>query len=119
MKNFFAFILAFIIIAGAAACSGGDEGNPAGTADDSTAQETTDGTVRTNLPADLNYDGRTFSLLSSDYNQYHFTTVEEMNGDVLNDAIYNMEFAVEGQLNIEIEEDSMEVNSLNRSFAGF
>ena len=118
MKKIIAFILVFILSAGAGACSGGDNDKPAGTNADLTVGETADDTVRPNLPNDLNYDGRVFSLLSSDYNQYHITTVEEMNGDVLNDAIYNMEFAVEGMLNIEIAEDSQDVNTVNNTVAG-
>lgn len=118
MKKLLALLLIFLILAGAA-CSGTDSDSPSGDITTATETETDDGIARTALPSDLNYDGRVFTLLSSNYNQYHTSTVEEMNGDVLNDAIYNMEFAVEGLLNIEIKEDNMDVGQLNSAVAGY
>lgn len=87
------------------------------TVTDTTVTETAtdDGIVRTNLPSNLNYDGRTFTLLSSNYNKYHITTVEEMTGDVLDDAIYNMELAVESKLNVDIKEITEDVHQLNKT----
>lgn len=120
MNKFIALFLAILTIAAAAACAKTDAADPdTGTTAADTEAETTDGIARTNLPDDLSYDGRLFTLLSSNYNQYHTSTVEEMNGDVLNDAIYSMELAVEGRLNVEIKEDNMDVGQLNKAVSGY
>lgn len=89
----------------------------------STSQETTDTHTNTNtdtteqivetekrpdLPEELTFDGRTFHLLSSYYNDYCKITREEANGEALNDAIYNMELNTEDRLNIEFIEDQQE-----------
>lgn len=89
----------------------------------STSQETTDTHTNTNtdtteqtvetekrpdLPEELSFDGRTFHLLSSYYNDYCKITREEANGEALNDAIYNMELNTEDRLNIEFIEDQQE-----------
>lgn len=119
MKKFIALLIAMLTVAGAAACAGTDTGSAGDTVSAVAETETDDGSAHTALPAGLNYDGRTFALLSSNYNEYHTSTVEELTGNVLNDAIYNMEFAVEGLLNVDIREDSMDVGQLNKAVAGY
>ncbi|MHB1153335.1 MAG: hypothetical protein ACYCWE_06205 [Eubacteriales bacterium] len=119
MKKLIALLLAILTLVAAIACAETEAPEGSDTTATVTEAETDDGIAHTNLPSDLNYEGRTFTLLSSNYNQYHTSTVEEMNGDVLNDAIYNMEFAVEGLLNIEIKEDNVDVGQLNKAVSGY
>lgn len=82
--------------------------------------ETTDTTAQTeavetekhpDLPEELTFDGMTFNLLSSYYNDYCHITREEANGEVLNDAIYNMEINTEDRLDIEFVEDKQQYNA--------
>ncbi len=63
------------------------------------------------LPADLDFGGVDFNLLSSYYNDYCKITKEEANGEVLNDAIYDMEIRTEERLNVNILEDQQEYNA--------
>ncbi len=66
---------------------------------------------RPELPEELTYDGLTFNLLTSYYNDYCHITREEANGEVLNDAIYNMEINTEDRLDIEIVEDKQQYHA--------
>ncbi len=71
---------------------------------DSGENETeTEKTVSQTLPADLNYDGASFGMISGDeYNGACF--VAELNGERLNDAVYEAELAVEALLNVTVTE---------------
>ncbi|MBQ4606156.1 MAG: hypothetical protein IJB15_05590 [Clostridia bacterium] len=60
------------------------------------------------LPEDLTFDGRDFHLLSSYYNDYCKITKEEATGEVLNDAIYDMEIRTEERLDVNFIEDQRE-----------
>jgi hypothetical protein len=69
--------------------------------------ETADGETRAmhNLPADLKFDGAVFNVLYPEwqgYKYYFFAT--ELNGDVMNDAIYARKTNVEETLDVEITE---------------
>ena len=66
------------------------------------------------LPEDLTYDGIDFNLLSSYYNDYCKITKEEATGEVLNDAIYDMEIRTEERLGVNILEDQREYNEAIR-----
>ncbi len=63
------------------------------------------------LPADLDFGGTDFHLLSSYYNDYCKITKEEATGEVLNDAIYDMEIRTEERLNVNFIEDQQEYNT--------
>ena len=70
-------------------------------ADTTPAQTETVETERTPaLPEDLTFDGTDFNLLSSYYNDYCKITKEEATGEVLNDAIYDMEIRTEERISI-------------------
>ncbi|MBQ7719024.1 MAG: hypothetical protein IJT56_00440 [Clostridia bacterium] len=59
------------------------------------------------LPDDLDFGGQTFTYLTRDSGTLHTNfLVEELNGDVLNDAMFNCNLEVERQLNIEFVEVS-------------
>ena len=61
-------------------------------------------TVNDDLPADLKLEGRTVTFLSRGREQNaHEIHVEEMTGEVVNDAIFQREIAVEDRLDCKIE----------------
>ena len=61
-------------------------------------------TVNDDLPADLKLEGRTVTFLSRGREQnVHEIHVEEMTGEVVNDAIFQREIAVEDRLDCKIE----------------
>ena len=61
-------------------------------------------TVNDDLPADLKLGGLTVTFLSRGREQNaHEITAEEMNGEVVNDAVFNREIAVEERLECNIE----------------
>ena len=85
------------------------------TADTAPAQTETVETERIPaLPEDLTFDGTDFNLLSSYYNDYCKITKEEATGEVLNDAIYDMEIRTEERLGVNILEDQREYNEAIR-----
>lgn len=60
--------------------------------------------VENNLPADLRFDGKTIRLLSRDNDGVRDElTVDDYNGDIINDAVYRRNLNVEEQLGIHIE----------------
>ncbi len=59
--------------------------------------------LKDNLPDNLKYDGVIFNMLSPD-NFYGVYFVEQQNGEVVNDAIYNAKINIEDRLNIKITE---------------
>ena len=85
--------------------------NAAKTTDPTAQTETVETEKRPALPEDLTFDGRTFNLLTSYYNDYCKITKEEANGEVLNDAIYTMEINTEDRLDVEIVEDQQQYNA--------
>ena len=60
------------------------------------------------LPEELTFGGKDFNLLTSYYNDYCKITREEATGEVLNDAIYEMEIRTEERLDVNIIEDQQE-----------
>lgn len=63
--------------------------------------------VMDNLPPDLNFNGETFRVWGREVDNVFYDTewefVEEMRGEIFNDAMYARELAVEDRLNINIE----------------
>lgn len=66
------------------------------------AEETTDSRVRDELPSDLNLEGKTVKFLYRDEISSEFTS-PELDGELVNDAIYNSHISVELRLNADIE----------------
>ncbi len=55
------------------------------------------------IPDDLDYDGRTFTILKWDHYESMDFNVEELNGEIMNDAIYERNRAAEERLNVVLE----------------
>ena len=79
------------------------------TAETETA-ETEAGLTRDDLPDDLDFDGETITIHirngdngNPEGNCVMEMTVEELNGELLNDAIYNRNLAVNERLNVQID----------------
>ena len=89
-----------------------------GAADDETAvteAEETETEARSNVPDDVRFDGQTFTLLSANYKEYHWSLVEELNGEVLNDAIFNMAADAEQKLGCEITEVQQDIWEIQKT----
>ena len=120
MKKTLAIILAMLMCLSVMVSCGGKTDDPAATttaaqggentpADTTTTVETTEspydvnGYLKDSLDPNLNYNGEKFTLLYwSDVERIEFE-VEEMTGDLIGDALYNRNAAVEDRLNIEFE----------------
>ena len=102
-KKLTTVLLLLALTLGAFSC-----GSEPGKTDETTAPEdTTQGeetTQGSGLP-ELNYGGKTVTILVEDYGGYvgaeYF--VDETNGEIVNDAIFNRNRTVEEQLNVELD----------------
>jgi len=117
MKKTLSLLLAALMLLGSlAACAGDDEPAPVGTtaapsvADTTAAPtETTDPTRDANgfllddLPADLKFDGETVGLLIWEDVEMPEFDIEDMNGDIVNDAIFSRNQTVENRLGVKLE----------------
>jgi len=111
MKKLALILLAAMLLPTLAACGGdADTGTADTTAADAgettTAAETEEDKVTDDLPKDLNYNGYEFKVHSRyapNYFGYTVSTPEET-GDVVNDAIYARDRALEERLNIKFTE---------------
>ena len=114
LKKTLALILAILTVLPLVACGaaneqGGETTTQATTvATDATTtaveETTTEGyAIQDNLPEDLKYDGKTISIISRGRSWCKDeVSVEDLTGDVINDAIYNRNAAVEDRLGVEI-----------------
>lgn len=74
--------------------------------DDTTAEpEPVETKVTDDLPADLDFTGRELRVLTTENTTYAPLCVEEENGDILNDAIYNRNEKIKERFGITISED--------------
>lgn len=99
----------FLLMLLQAAVSCGQTGDP-DTADsvaaDTLFQETEElsTTKKDDLPEDINFDGETVTIYSRDHYRFNDEiSVDELNGDIVNDAIFEREINVESRLNVNIE----------------
>ena len=104
MKKVKQFISALLLISLLASVSCGGAGNadtgtsaPEQTDGTTTAEETT---ISDSLPSDLNYGGETFTMLVNGSVGAPEFFVDEQDGDVVNDAIYNRNARVSERLNV-------------------
>ena len=110
MKTKLSLILAMLMLASAAltACSdaGTDNTDASGdttvtdtpSADEETEAETDALDARAAIPDDLpemNFDGRNFIILGSEPGCTQYITVEELNGEVVNDAVFQRNLTIE------------------------
>lgn len=107
MKKKLSLILAILMLSGMASC--GDTGEPSktDTSADSSDAETTAPEVLTDGLPDVNMDSFTLKIYHNNPEQMTWTNltldVEDQNGEVLNDAIYDRNRAVEERFNCKIE----------------
>ncbi len=110
LRKLITFILALSIVSsGFASCSDKDNSDSQITeniASDNTAvtEETTSEEIKDNLPSDLNYNGYEFRIYGINSAEEMWFS-EELNGEVLNDAIYQRNAEVEERLNIKFKFD--------------
>lgn len=107
-KNTLALLLSALLLASAlSGCGNGtvsDETTPAGTDTTSTDTTAVDTELTTDLPDGLRFDGATYTILSrEDLDWENEMCTPELNGDTVNDAIYNREITVEDRLNVAID----------------
>ncbi len=122
MKKSLSLLLVLLMLASAVsmtACSDSGANNTDETtaasvdtpsAEEETAAETEPEDTRASIPDDLpekDFEGRTFYVLGTDesgYGDYIFT--EEMNGEVVNDAVYARNLAIDERFNVKIGRNS-------------
>ena len=83
-----------------------EDTTPAETAPAETAKETTEEEYRHSISdgiEDEDFGGRDFIVLGSDEQAFgDFIVVEELNGEVLNDSVYNRNLAIEERFNTKV-----------------
>ena len=98
----------FLSLLASASCGGGNVDTPVTSsgADTTSGETTAEEKVGydDDIPADLNFGGETINVFSRAHFRFNDeVTVDEANGDVVNDAIYDREIAVEDRLGVKIE----------------
>ena len=94
--------LLLISLLAAVSCGGGDgeKANDDTTISDDTTTAGQETTVQDSLPSDLNYGGETFTMLVNGSVGAPEFFVDEQDGDVVNDAIYDRNARVSERLNV-------------------
>jgi len=118
MKRFALLVLTTILLLGSCAADDG-----ASAAADTTTEAATTVTETTlpqsAVPEGLDFDGAKFMLLGGDAVFEHYTMATELNGDTLNDSLFNRYQKVGNELNVEfdflMEKASDAVNKLTSS----
>lgn len=105
-KRILALLLAIASAASITACGqdGGTKDTEAGdgtTVSDSVSEEASDTEISDGLP-EKNYNGRTFTVATDDYMETDYVSEGET-GDIVNDAIYRRNSAVEDRFGVKIE----------------
>jgi len=106
MKKHLTIALALLLLLTSCGSTVEVEETPAAT--DTAETEPVETELKPALPEDLTFGGKDFNLLTSYYNDYCKITKEEATGEVLNDAIYDMEIRTEERLDVNIIEDQRE-----------
>ncbi len=110
MKKLISALTALLVLASAASCGSGADGKPEVTAartENAAAQvteaETTDPHLDS-LPADIDLGGMDIRMFGGvEQVNENELSVEEMNGEVINDAIFTRQLSVEQRLNVKIK----------------
>ncbi len=109
MKQKLSFILALVALSAAVSSCGDTEKTPSDsqalqTQTASITETTENARAKHTVPTDtLDFDGETFNLHVLDWQSYkYYFVAEEENGDIMNDAIYHRQQAVEDALNVKI-----------------
>ena len=94
--------------------AGGDATSPAETEPEGPATDA-NGFILDDIPADLGYNGKTFTFLTWADVEHEEFFVESQTGDVVNDAMFTRNQAVEERLGITLAEVSTKGNSDNNA----
>ncbi|MBR4961813.1 MAG: hypothetical protein IKY52_13025 [Clostridia bacterium] len=101
MKRFLCLLIAMLVMLPMTACGDAVDTGSADTETETTV-DTTETEPTLQLP-ELDYEGYSFHIYSFDHSAYRIEHVaEELNGDVLNDAIFNRNLDVSTLLNVEL-----------------
>lgn len=102
MKRTVSILLLAALICGTVSCGGSGDDVPS---TDPTSDEITfsDNTPDIGLPADLKYDGYTFTFFGRPDMDNIFIADEEMQGDTMNDAVWNRQQKVSELLDVKFE----------------
>ena len=115
-KAVFSLLLAALTLTSVMASCGGDATtttpNDTNTVDTESAAAETEETLKSLVPEGLDFGGETIRILSSSYFETDAFTmhVDEATGDVVNDAVYNRNLALENKFNVDF---TYEDNYLN------
>ncbi|MBQ8509035.1 MAG: hypothetical protein IJ493_03925 [Clostridia bacterium] len=103
MKRSIAFLLALLsVCTHTAAC--GESTAPIDTTADTSCSQTAEITdYRSNFPSNLDFGGESVHIFGWEGTSGVEFTVEEQDGEIVNDAIYNRNATVENHLNVELE----------------
>ena len=110
MKDKSALIAAALMLCSVLAACGGDAGSPTAAGDPQNEETSVDiaeetETISDDLPPDLDFGGEEFAFLTRYASYIHAQMdVEEITGDVFNDALYNCNRNVEKRLNIVLKD---------------
>lgn len=110
-----ALILLSCIIISFAACGTQTDSvieTDAALSSDSEATQVTESVLKPNIPDSLDYDGAEIILYSNNYNDFCLSLVEEQNGEILNDARYQVQQNTEDLLNVKLVETGYNANDL-------
>ena len=104
-KQYIAFLLALLTAGSCITACGGDSSDTQDPAQTETTTETTaeteDNTPKLNLPA-TDYGGQTFTVLATVHAAYEYDA-PELTGEIVSDAVFHRNIAVEEQLGIDLE----------------
>ena len=105
-KRILALLLAAMILASAVSCGNGNEKETDKETDsDTTANstETEETKLTDSLPDDLDFGGATYTIYAREDLEWGTEMyVDELNGEIVNDAIYNRSRTVDDRLNVAI-----------------
>ena len=121
MKRIAAFILCGLLCASAFSCgTKSDDASETTSASETAQNEVTEAdTLSDNLP-DKDYSGENFVLLAFEQSYSRYGT-EDLNGDVINDALYERNRTIEERYNINLdvrnsgENDATQIDAIKRS----
>ena len=109
-KSILAVLLAAVILSSVVSCGSGGDADTTSASDSSDSMtETTEspydknGFLLDSLPDDLNFGGRTVTILGWDHYEDVEFYAEELNGDIVNDAYYERNLGVEDRLKVKLE----------------
>ena len=104
MKRLICLFMALLLAMPLTGCGESTTGETAAETDAvETASDTEETLPALNLPEDLDFGGYTYHIYSYEHSAYSIEHIaEELNGDVLNDAIFNRNLDVSSLLNVEL-----------------